>query len=129
MKIPKLPQPVFVNEVAEKTRTATNTTTNKHSFRKVLESALAEESNAIKFSAHAVERLASRNISLTTNDIVKIQNAVGKLEQKGGKDSLVMMGSLALLVSVKNNTVITALDSIQKETGNVFTNIDSVIIM
>jgi flagellar operon protein len=48
--------------------------------------------------------------------------------QKGGRESLVMMGDSALVVSVKNRTVVTALDKAQMR-GNVFTNIDSAVII
>ena len=39
-----------------------------------------------------------------------------------------MMGDSALVVSVKNRTVVTALDKTQMK-GNVFTNIDSAVII
>jgi flagellar operon protein len=48
--------------------------------------------------------------------------------QKGGKESLVMMGDAALVVSVKNRTVVTAMDRSQMK-GNVFTNIDSAVVI
>jgi flagellar operon protein len=53
---------------------------------------------------------------------------VNSVAQKGGKDSLVMMGDAALVVSVKNRTVVTAMDRSQMK-GNVFTNIDSAVVI
>ena len=82
----------------------------------------------VKFSAHAKERLQSRNIELTDNDLSRIQSAVDKAASKGARSSLLVMDKAALIVSVTNRTVITAVDnSSLKE--NVFTNIDSAVIV
>ncbi len=84
------------------------------------------ELNKIKFSGHAIKRLESRNIKLTDTEIDKIQTAVEKAEEKGVKDSLVMIDNKAFIVNIPNKTVITAL-SITENEDNIFTNIDSVI--
>lgn len=93
-------------------------------FDKLLE----KEIRGLKFSKHAQERLQSRNIKLTPEDVERIQDAVTQARQKGARDSLIIMDRLALVVSVKNNTVITAVDD-QSIKQNVFTNIDSAIII
>lgn len=95
------------------------------SFEKVLDQKLHGE---LKFSQHARERLQARNIEFNTNDLDKLTEAVGKARAKGSRDSLILMNDLALVVSVKNNTVITAVDS-QNIKDNVFTNIDSAVIV
>lgn len=95
------------------------------SFAKVLDSKLNPE---LKFSNHAKQRLESRNIKLTEADIEKLTEAVAKVREKGARDSLVLMQDLALVVSVKNNTVITAVDG-ESLKENVFTNIDSAVIV
>ena len=105
------------------------------SFQVLLEKSIADaaqptnanEVGALRFSKHAQKRLASRNIELSDGDIAKIENAVDIARRKGGRDSLVLMGDLALVVSVKNNTVITAVDE-NSSKENVFTNIDSAVI-
>jgi flagellar operon protein len=94
-------------------------------FREVLEQVSAGE---LRFSAHAKERLASRNIQLTPADLAKIGNAVDKAAQKGSRESLIMMDRLALVVSVKNKMVVTAVDNISMK-EHVFTNIDSAVII
>jgi len=96
-----------------------------NSFEKVLEKKLQGE---LKFSQHAQERLKARNIEFNTEDLDKLSEAVGKARAKGSRDSLILMNDLALVVSVKNNTVITAVDS-QNLKENVFTNIDSAVIV
>ena len=88
----------------------------------------AQEVSGVKFSQHALQRLQSRNINLAQEQLQKIGSAVDKAAQKGAKESLVLMDNLAFVVSVKNKTVITAMDGASiKE--NVFTNIDSAVIV
>lgn len=95
------------------------------SFNQILTQKLAGD---LKFSQHARERLKSRNIELSSADMNNIQNAVNKAREKGARDSLILMQDLALVVSIKNNTVITAVDG-QHLKENIFTNIDSAVIV
>lgn len=82
----------------------------------------------LKFSNHAIERMQSRGISYSPQDLTRLGEAVQKAAAKGSKDTLVLMDQSALIVSVKNNTVVTVMDkNALKE--NVFTNIDSTIVM
>jgi flagellar operon protein len=97
----------------------------------VLDPKLAQgktEATKLKFSNHAVERMQSRGITYSPDDLNRLGEAVKKAAAKGSKDTLVLMDSSALIVSVKNNTVVTVMDkNALKE--NVFTNIDSTIVM
>lgn len=95
-------------------------------FAKVLDQKLP--SQGLKFSQHAQDRLKARNITFSATELASLEGAVNSVAQKGGKESLVMMGDSALVVSVKNRTVVTALDKMQMK-GNVFTNIDSAVII
>ncbi|MCS7052168.1 MAG: flagellar protein [Ignavibacterium sp.] len=90
------------------------------------ESIFQQELEKIKFSHHAVKRLEERQIKLSDEDIAKINSAVEKAEQKGSRDSLVMMNSTAFIVNIPNRTIITAMP-IDRSGENVFTNIDSVV--
>jgi flagellar operon protein len=101
------------------------TTGQKSQFGQVLEKTLQQE---LKFSQHARQRLQARNIHLGEAELSRLQDAVGKAREKGARDSLILMDNLALVVSVKNNTVITAVDE-QNLKENVFTNIDSAVIV
>jgi flagellar operon protein len=93
------------------------------SFSKIL-----DQAHGVKFSQHALERLKSRNISFSNDQLQQLAGAVNSVAQKGSKESLVMMGDAALVVSVKNRTVVTAMDRNQMK-GNVFTNIDSAVVI
>lgn len=96
------------------------------SFASVLDTKLPAQ--GVKFSQHAQDRLKARNITFSANDLANLEGAVNSVAQKGGKESLVMMGDAALVVSVRNRTVVTAMDRSQMK-GNVFTNIDSAVII
>jgi flagellar operon protein len=94
----------------------------KDSFQAIFQ----QEVDGLKFSNHAMKRLESRNISLSSSELDKIQTAVGKAQQKGSKDSLVMMDNTAYIVNIPNKTVVTAVP-VGDDNENVFTNIDSVV--
>ncbi len=56
----------------------------------------------------------------------QLNEALAKAKEKGAKETLMIFDNFSLIVSVKNNTVITAMDNTgMKE--NVFTNIDSAV--
>lgn len=82
----------------------------------------------LKFSAHAMQRLSDRKIAIDQATMAKVTEAVDKADSKGVDDTLVLTRDLALIVSVKNRTVITAMDR-GSMTGNVFTNIDGAVIV
>ncbi len=90
-------------------------------FDSILESRL-------KVSGHAQTRLQSRNIELGKAEWDRVLSGVDRAAQKGSRDSLVLLDDVALLVSVKNRTVITAVDKNSLK-ENVFTNIDSAVIV
>jgi flagellar operon protein len=100
--------------------------TGNSTFAKVLDEKLPGQ--GVRFSQHAQDRLKARNITLSANDLANLEGAVNNVAKKGGKESLVMMGDSALVVSIKNRTVVTAMDRTQMK-GNVFTNIDSAVII
>ena len=105
------------------------------SFRSVLDAATATApattttgAEPLKFSAHAMQRLQSRNISLTSDDVSRMNVMADKAAAKGAKNSLFIVRDVAMVVSIKNRTVITAVDSDSMK-ENVFTNIDSAAII
>jgi flagellar operon protein len=84
------------------------------------------QNTPLKFSKHAEDRLQDRKISLSQTQKEKIQQAVNKAEEKGVKDSLVLMDNMAFVVNVRSKTVITAVNSTELK-ENVFTNIDGAV--
>lgn len=87
------------------------------------------EDEGVEFSKHAALRAYERQIDLTESDTLdRLNKAVEMAESKGANETLVIIDSNAFLVSVRNNKVITALSRGDMQ-GNVFTNIDSTVIM
>ncbi len=82
----------------------------------------------VKFSKHAANRLSDRNIELTEEQVERLNLGAAKASAKGIKESLVMVDSFAFIVSVPNQTVITAMDQTEAD-ENVFTNIDGAVII
>jgi flagellar operon protein len=97
------------------------------SAERSFDTVLREELRALKFSRHATERLESRQMTLHENDLATLSRAVDRAEEKGARDSLVLLRDMAFIVSVSNRTVVTAMDG-ERLKENVFTNIDSAVI-
>jgi flagellar operon protein len=95
-------------------------------FKKVFQEKI--KSSKIEFSKHAKERLQARNINLSKAKMERLQKGVQKAETKGARDSLILVDDVAYIVSVKNNTVVTAIDG-ENMKEKVFTNIDSTVLM
>ncbi|MBN8536312.1 MAG: hypothetical protein J0M15_04630 [Deltaproteobacteria bacterium] len=106
------------------------TETSKLDLKKSLQGLqnLGVVDTGIKFSNHAIDRMNSRGISFKQEDLSKLNEAVDRAASKGSKDSLILMNDTALIVSVKNRTVVTVMDKATLK-ENVFTNIDSTIVM
>ncbi|GHU40961.1 hypothetical protein FACS1894111_02460 [Clostridia bacterium] len=82
----------------------------------------------LKFSKHAALRLESRNIELSPQQRQRLDQGAQKAQEKGIKESLVVVDSLAFIVNIPNKTVVTAMD--QKESmENIYTNIDGAVII
>ncbi|MBV1769589.1 MAG: flagellar protein, partial [Candidatus Desulforudis sp.] len=82
----------------------------------------------VKFSADGLKRLAERHITLSPSDLRKINEAASAAEAKGARQSLLIYGDLALVASLDNRTVVTAVSGAQSE-QRIFTNIDSAVII
>jgi flagellar operon protein len=96
------------------------------SFEDLLKTQLGREPT-VKFSAHAQRRITSREIGFGKEEATRLEEAVEKAANKGSRESLILMDDLALVVSIKNKMVITAVDANSRK-ENVFTNIDSVVL-
>lgn len=97
------------------------------SFATVLQEQLGQR-QPVHFSAHAQQRLNHRDIRLTPDDNARIAQALDQAAAKGARESLLLMDKVALVVSVPNRTVITALGT-DESANTVFTNIDSAVVV
>ncbi|HLQ74293.1 MAG TPA: TIGR02530 family flagellar biosynthesis protein [Bacillota bacterium] len=82
----------------------------------------------VRVSKHAQQRLTERNLHISDEQWEKISLKMEEAKEKGVTDSLVMFNDIALLVSTKNNTVVTAMNQ-QEATSKIFTNINGTIVM
>ena len=107
----------------------TNVVTNQGlSFQEIWKQKTGEVNGELRFSKHAANRLADRNLTLSEEQLSRLTEGAKKAGEKGIKESLVMVDQLAFIVNVPNNTVITAMDNTQAS-ENIFTNIDGAVIM
>ncbi|EJO5346020.1 flagellar biosynthesis protein [Clostridium botulinum] len=79
-------------------------------------------------SKHAFDRLKSRNINLSEEDMNSINKAINIADKKGSRECLILCKDAALITSIKNRTIITAMTK-EETRDNVFTNIDSAVII
>ncbi len=93
---------------------------NDGDFEKIFQKSLD-----IQFSKHASGRLSLRDISLSSEQIKRVEGAISKAGEKGIKDSLILVDNVALVVNVRNKIVVTAMN---KDSKNIFTNIDGAVI-
>ncbi|WP_054941076.1 TIGR02530 family flagellar biosynthesis protein [Paenibacillus ihuae] len=109
-------------QVLQRTQAVKNSAAAEASFESVL------QKNMLKFSNHAAKRLEQRGIELGSSQLDQISSAVDKAAAKGSKESLILLKDMALIVSVPNRTVVTAMDGSSMK-DNVFTQIDSAVII
>lgn len=99
------------------------------SFAEALNKELEARNSSVGFSKHAVKRIESRNIEILDGDkLERLNKGIEIAAEKGSSETLVLVDSTAFVVSVKNQTVITTMSS-EDLKGNIFTNIDSTVIM
>lgn len=95
---------------------------------KTLLSAEIQDKLELKISKHAEKRLQDRGILINERQWSEISVKIQEAKAKGVNDSLVVLKDAALVVSAKNNTVITALDRDEAKT-QIFTNINGTILI
>jgi flagellar operon protein len=93
------------------------------SFQELLD----KQTSSLQFSRHALQRLQQRGIQLDQPTLGRLTEGVQRAANKGSRDSVVFVDGTAYVVSVANNTVITAVGS-EHMRQQVFTNIDSAVI-
>jgi len=108
---------------------ADNSVNEGQSFADALKTELEARNSSVEFSKHAVKRIESRNIEILDGDkLERLNKGIEIAAEKGSNETLVLVDSTAFVVSVKNNKVITTMSQDDLK-GNIFTNIDSTVIM
>lgn len=99
------------------------------SFAQALQQKIEEKQGGVEFTKHAMQRLSERSIDITAGDTLeRLNKGVEIAADKGSVETLVLVDRNAFVVSVKNNKVITTIPQ-EEMIGNIFTNIDSTVIV
>lgn len=96
-------------------------------FDAVLQQEL-HKADELQFSKHSRERIQQRGISLTEELMADMNAAAGKARLKGAKDVVMIGKDAAFIVNVPNNMVVTAMSG-EEMKENIFTNIDSAVLL
>lgn len=108
-------------------KTTVRVKNDSSNFHSILNNAVKSNKSFV-ISSHAIDRLKDRNITLNNDDIKAINGGINKASAKGCRDSVIFYKDTAYVTSIKNRTVITAVDK-ESCKQNIFTNIDSVVIL
>lgn len=128
VKVTNFQRPVNLMEIASRGNQAERSAkTPKSSFKEMFSEHLAEN-RGVNFSKHASQRLFSRGIELSDVELNKVARAVDQAEAKGSKETLLLADDYALVVSIKDRTVVTAFDRDNLRDG-VVTAIDSAVLL
>ncbi len=87
-----------------------------------------QQKQEVQFSKHAKERIDQRGIEVTTTLMNDLNNAVEKAKQKGAKDVVIIGPKEVFIVNIPNNIVVTTLSGAEMK-NNIFTKIDSAVIL
>ena len=110
------------------TQTKISNTTNskdKTSFKDILDN-VRNKDEGFTISKHAALRL--NEINFTEEDMKQIEKGFEIAKDKNSKNTVMLYKDVALIASVENKTIITAVDK-ERAKENIFTNVDSVVIL
>ena len=102
-------------------------TGNQVQFAELLQNE-SNKAQSVQFSKHAAQRVRERGIEMTDSLLNNLNRAVKKAQEKGAKDVVVIGESGAFIVNVPNNIVVTTMSGAEMK-ENIFTNIDSAVLM
>ena len=98
-------------------------------FGAVLQQELARtQTRQVAFSKHALNRAEERGVEVTPTLLERLTDSVERAEAKGATNILALDQSLAFIVNVPNNRVITTLSE-EEMKESVFTNIDGAVFL
>lgn len=83
---------------------------------------------SVRFSRHARSRLDELEMSVSESQYRSLEEGVERLNERGAREALVIMGELALVVGVPRRVVITV-TPLANAMGTIFTDIDSTLLL
>lgn len=103
----------------------TNSKQKEARFQDVLDGVKSKD-QSFTVSKHAASRL--NEINFTKEDMEQIQKGFKIAQDKNSKNTVMLYKDVALIASVENKTLITAVEK-DRAKDNIFTNVDSVVIL
>lgn len=117
---------IALDPAAQKVDTGScGSTSSGGTFQQELEKAQAHQ---VAFSKHAMERAEERGIEVTPHLVSRLTDSVERAQAKGATNILALDRSLAFIINVPNNRVITTMSQDEMK-ENIFTNIDGAVIL
>ncbi|MBU5225379.1 TIGR02530 family flagellar biosynthesis protein [Clostridium senegalense] len=115
------------SNLQDKKNITKNEAKESKSFDDIFKSEKAKN-QGFTLSNHSAKRLKERNIELSGELLDKINEGINKASEKGSREALILYKDMALIASIKNRTIITAMEK-SKDEINVVTNVDSVVLL
>lgn len=103
------------------------TGSNDNQFANMMQERI-QQAEGVQFSKHAENRIKQRGINMSEDVMADLNLAVEKARAKGAKDTVIIGSEGAFIVNVPNNIVVTTISE-QEMKNNIFTNIDSAVLM
>ena len=117
------------NKIAGQDGASKAQNSGQSSFGAVLQQELERsQTRQVAFSKHALSRAEERGIEVTPTLLERLGDSVERAEAKGATNILALDQSLAFIVNVPNNRVITALSEAEMK-ESIFTNIDGAVFL
>lgn len=98
---------------------------NQTSFKSILDR-VKSKNEGFTVSKHAAKRLDE--INFTEEDMKQIEKGFEIAKDRNSKNTVMLYKDVAIIASVENKTLITAVEK-DRAKDNIFTNIDSVVIL
>lgn len=108
-----------------KTDNNINKTNDTNKFQDILNNVINKNEN-ITISKHAASRL--NEINFSDEDMKAVEKGFEIAKEKKSKNAVMIYKDTALIASIENRTIITAVNK-DRAKDNIFTNIDSVVIL
>ena len=86
------------------------------------------QEGSVRFSRHAAERIAQRGADISEGLLENLNKAVETARDKGARDTVIISRDDVFIVNIPHNVVVTMVPY-QEMKENIFTNIDSAVLI
>ena len=101
---------------------------NDLSFKAIFDGQLQSQKAELQVSKHAKERIAQRGIDFNDELVSALNTAAQSARLKGARDIVMIGKEAAFVVNIPNSVIVTAVSPAELK-DNIFTNIDSAVII